>query len=75
MRKLQIGISSLIVIAGLVAGLTPAYGKKEFTAKEKTPCTTCHVNAVKEPKNLTDVGKCYQKQGAAEKNVKTCQAK
>jgi hypothetical protein len=75
MRKLQFVIPSFVLVVGLVAGRTPAYGKKEYTAKEKTACKTCHVDAVKTPKELTDAGKCYGKQPAAEKNIKSCQAK
>jgi cytochrome c553 len=50
----------LLLVASFVLAVAAASvvnGKPEYTKKEKTPCTTCHVKAGS--KDLNDVGKCY----------------
>lgn len=44
-----------------------SFGTIEIAKKEKTACTTCHVNMGS--KDLNDVGKCYQKK----KSLKACE--
>jgi hypothetical protein len=63
-KRMKKSIKHLLAISllGLICsgfGATLMLGKAEYTKKEKTPCTTCHVKAGS--KELNDVGKCYAK--------------
>jgi protein-arginine kinase activator protein McsA len=59
MKTLKFMLPGLILIGGLTVSSTAAYGKKEYTAKEKKPCTTCHSNT-KDYKQLNKTGECYK---------------
>ena len=43
---------------------TPSFATKEIQAKEKKPCTTCHVKG--DMKKLNDVGKYYKEKKTLE---------
>ena len=64
MSRLKIIVPTALTFAGLLTGLlissTAGYAKKEFTTQTKKPCTYCHVDAVKAPKELKAPGKYYQ---------------
>jgi len=53
-----------ILFVGLVMTSSLSFGKKEYTAKEKKPCATCHVTAAS--KDLNDVGKYYKEKKTLE---------
>ncbi len=53
-----------ILFAGLVMTSSLSFAKKEYTAKEKKPCTTCHVAAAS--KELNEVGKYYKEKKTLE---------
>ena len=57
MKKLKFVVSVAVALGGLALTMTPVSAKPEYTKKEKTGCTTCHV-AMKS-KDLNDTGKCY----------------
>lgn len=59
MKALRFMLPGFILIGGLTVSSTIAYGKKEYTAKEKKPCATCHSN-MKDFKVLNKVGDCYK---------------
>ena len=58
MRLSKAFIPAAIVTFGLTFSLTRSDAKPEYTKKEKTPCTTCHV--AKGKKELNATGTCYQ---------------
>ena len=53
-----------ILFAGLVMTSSLSFAKKEYTAKEKKPCTTCHTAAAS--KELNEVGKYYKEKKTLE---------
>jgi hypothetical protein len=63
-RSLLLGLVGFIIAIG---ASTVVNSKPEYTKKEKTPCTTCHIKAGS--KDLNDVGKCY----AEKHTLKDCQ--
>jgi len=65
LRAMQVVLGALL-LAAFTAVVT--HSKPEYTKKEKTACTTCHIkNGSKE---LNDVGKCYEKK----KSLEACKA-
>ena len=69
MKTLQVIAPVFVLVAGLMINSAPTQAKPEYSKKEKTPCTTCHVkNGVKD---LNDAGKFYKEkktlQGAPKK--------
>jgi hypothetical protein len=50
-------VSVAVALGGLALTMTPVSAKPEYTKKEKTGCTTCHVTM--KSKDLNDTGKCY----------------
>lgn len=59
MKKLfQLAIPAMILASGVLFNTTTSYAKKEFTVKEKKPCTFCHVAA--SSKELNEAGKFYK---------------
>ncbi len=68
--KIALGVLQMVLAVLLLAAFTAVvtHSKPEYTKKEKTACTTCHVkNGSKE---LNDVGKCYEKK----KSLDACKA-
>ena len=65
LRVLQVALAGLVL-----AALTPSviHGKPEYSKKEKTSCTTCHVKPGS--KELNGVGKCYEEK----KSLDGCKA-
>ena len=59
MKLLKYAIPTLALIMGLMLNTSVSLAKKEYTAKEKKPCTACHIK--NNDKELNDVGKCYEK--------------
>jgi hypothetical protein len=58
MRKLwKVLVPGAALMVGVWAGMTPSYGKAEYTKQEKKPCTYCHIANGK--KELNDAGKYY----------------
>jgi hypothetical protein len=58
----RIARRSKVVLVGLVLAAfaaTMVQGKPDYTKKEKTSCTTCHIKPGS--KDLNDLGKCYEK--------------
>jgi len=55
---MKFAISFSIVIIGLMLGTVRSFAKPEYTKKENTPCTTCHV--AKGKKDLNATGTCYK---------------
>ena len=62
--KVRIVASGAILFVGLALTSSLSFAKKEFTAKEKKPCTTCHTAA--SSKELNDVGKYYKEKKTLE---------
>lgn len=56
MERVKVLLLALVLSA---FSATLMQGKPEYTKKEKTACTTCHVKTGS--KELNDVGKCYGK--------------
>ncbi len=65
LRILQISLAGLMLAAFAASVMQ---GKPEYTKKEKTACTTCHIKPGS--KELNDVGKCYEKK----KSLEACKA-
>ncbi len=65
LRILQISLAGLMLAAFAASVMQ---GKPEYTKKEKTACTTCHIKLGS--KELNDVGKCYEKK----KSLEACKA-
>lgn len=61
-----------LLISGLTLFATLSFGKMEYSKTEKKPCTYCHVDVKKTPKELNDVGKCYAKN---KHSLKGCEEK
>jgi hypothetical protein len=59
MSRLKIIVPAALMLGGYLVCST-AFAKKEFTTQTKKPCTYCHVDAVKAPKELKAPGKYYQ---------------
>ena len=60
MSKLKIVLPAALVLGGFLVCSTTSYAKKEYTTSTKKPCTYCHVDAAKTPKELKAPGKYYQ---------------
>lgn len=61
-----------LLLAGLTLSTTLMFGKMEYSKTEKKPCTFCHVDVKKAPKELNDAGKCYAKN---KHSLKGCEEK
>ena len=70
MKTLKVALPAAILMAGFMVCTSASYGTPAYAKKEATPdgknraCTYCHgkVEAKENmPKNLTETGKCYQK--------------
>jgi len=66
MRTWKLVVPAGIVMAGFLLCTSASYGTQEYAKKEKQACTVCHVkdgakDAMHADPNLTDTGKCYQK--------------
>ena len=64
MKTLKVTLPAAILMAGFMVCTSASYGKQEYAKKEGKACTYCHgkVEAKENmPKNLTETGKCYQK--------------
>jgi hypothetical protein len=48
----------MVLFAGFVMTSSLSFAKKEYTAKEKKPCVTCHTAA--SSKELNETGKYYK---------------
>ncbi len=59
MRFMRFVAPVMVLAAGFMINTTLSYGKSEYTKKEKKACSVCHVTG--NMKQLTEVGKCYQK--------------
>ena len=60
--RLKYILPAFAVFAGLLFNTSVGFAKKEYTAKEKKPCKTCHTNAApKDGKDLNAVGEAYKK--------------
>lgn len=59
-----------LLIGGLTLSATLMFGKIEYSKTEKKGCTFCHVDVKKTPKELNDVGKCYEKN---KHSLKSCE--
>jgi hypothetical protein len=57
MKKLKLALPALILAASIALTSADAFGKPEYTKKEKTACVTCHVTA--KSKELNETGKHY----------------
>ena len=57
-RNMKIAISSSILLIGLMMSTMLSFAKPEYSKKENTPCTTCHVTQGK--KDLNATGTCYK---------------
>lgn len=60
MRILKYTAPAAILMSGLFLSTVSSYGKPEFTKQTKKPCTLCHVDAKKNPKDLTAAGKYFK---------------
>ncbi|MFB3826986.1 MAG: hypothetical protein ACE15B_09460 [Bryobacteraceae bacterium] len=56
----KIVVPVVIAMIGVLACSTASYGKAEYTKQTKKPCATCHVDAKKTPKDLTEAGKYFK---------------
>jgi hypothetical protein len=54
-------LPAFILAGGLWTGLTPSYGKPEYTRKEKQKCVFCHVSD--KSYELNEAGKYYREHG------------
>jgi len=70
MKTLKIVIPTAVLMCGVVFTSTLSFAKPEYTKKEKTPCTTCHVTA--KSKELNATGECYKKN---DHSLATCEVK
>lgn len=59
MKILKYVVPSVALILGLMLNTSVSMAKKEYTTKEKKPCTACHLK--NNDKELNDVGRCYEK--------------
>jgi hypothetical protein len=63
MSRLKIALPTILLVGGFLSvfliSSTPSFGKKEYTPQTKKPCTFCHKDAQKAPKELTDAGKYF----------------
>jgi hypothetical protein len=60
MSRLKLILPAALVLGGFLVCSTTSYAKKEYTTSTKKPCTYCHVDAAKTPKELKAPGKYYQ---------------
>lgn len=67
-KSLPMLIWGLVLAVIFALGTSVSFGKPEYTKKEKKGCQTCHVDAKKKAKELTDTGKCY----GEKKDLKAC---
>ena len=58
MRITKVIVPSLVAFGLLMVGSYNAHAKPEYSKKEKTGCTTCHVSA--KSKELNATGKTYK---------------
>ena len=56
-KRFRFAISAAVAFTGIMLTMVPASAKPEFSKKEKTGCTTCHVSI--KNKELNPTGKCY----------------
>jgi hypothetical protein len=64
MKTLKVMLPAAVLAAGFMVCTTSSYGTPAYAKKEGKTCNYCHgkVEAKENmPKNLTDTGKCYQK--------------
>lgn len=62
-RSLKVIVALAIALAWAVA---LGFSSTEATKKTKKPCTYCHVDFQKKPKELTKAGKYYKEKGTLE---------
>lgn len=66
--KLPMLMWGLVLAIVIMLSTSVSFGKPEYSKKEKKGCPTCHVDAKKKAKELTDTGKCY----GEKKDMKAC---
>jgi hypothetical protein len=59
MYRWKLILPAAIAFAGFLLCSSVSYGKPENTKATKKPCTYCHADAQKAPKNLTPAGKYF----------------
>ena len=64
--KIRDLLAPALAIMGLIAASTVSFATPEYSKKEKTACSTCHVQKVPKKTDeasqaLNDKGKCYEK--------------
>jgi hypothetical protein len=62
MKTLRLLLPVATLLAAFIATSGVSFATKEIQAKEKKPCTTCHVKG----KELNDVGKFYKEKKTLE---------
>ena len=67
-KVIKVTVFSIVLGVAISLSSLSSFGTMEIAKKEKTACTTCHVKMGS--KDLTDVGKCYEKK----KSLKACEA-
>lgn len=58
-KTIPLLIWGLLLAVVFTLSTSVSFGKPEYSKKEKKGCQTCHVDAKKKAKELTDTGKCY----------------
>jgi hypothetical protein len=60
--KMKFVLPALVVMGGIVCS-TAVYSKPADSTKTKRSCAVCHKDAKKAPKELTEAGAAYKKDG------------
>lgn len=67
MRTFARSLKVIVALAiALVWAVSLGFSTIEATKKTKKPCTYCHVDFQKKPKELTEAGKYYKEKGTLE---------
>jgi hypothetical protein len=73
MKTIRFSVPALVLCTAFLLNSSVAFAKKEYTVKEKKPCTVCHITATS--KELNDAGKYYKEKKTLEGYTKPAGAK